>query len=60
VGSSRGGRTASRRLAGIAIAGALAFGVASCGDDEEKDSGSSETSSEESAAPEVDPRLYED
>ena len=58
--SSKNGRPAGRRLAGIVIAGALAFGAASCGDDEEKDSGSSETSSEESAAPEIDPRLLDD
>jgi len=52
--SSWSGRTAGRTLAGIAVAGALAFGAASCGDDEEEGSGSSEAteSTEETASTE--------
>ncbi len=43
----------NRKLATIAIAGALAFGVAACGDDEEEGSESSETTEETASAEEV-------
>ena len=43
----------SRKLASIAIAGALAFGVAACGDDDDEGSESSETTEETASAEEV-------
>ena len=45
-----GGR---RRLAGLAIAGALAFGVAACGDDDESSEGSESATEEAASAEEV-------
>ena len=43
----------SRKLAGFAIAGALAFGVAACGDDDDEGSGSGESTTESASAEEV-------
>ena len=48
--SSQGGR---RKLASFAIVGALAFGVAACGDDEDEGSDSSETAEEVESSEEV-------
>jgi len=42
----------SRKLASIAIAGALAFGVAACGDDDDEGSEGSESATEETASAE--------
>ncbi len=42
----------NRRLAGIAIAGALAFGVAACGDDDDESSDSGESTTEEAVSAE--------
>lgn len=50
--SSWNGRTAGRTLAGIAVAGALAFGSASCGDDDEEGSSEATESTEETASTE--------
>ena len=47
--NSGGGR---RAFASLAIVGALAFGVAACGDDDDEGSESSESTSEESASAE--------
>ena len=44
---------ASRKVATIVIAGALAFGVAACGDDEEEGSESSEATTEEATTEET-------
>ncbi|MDQ2676938.1 MAG: hypothetical protein M3Y34_09030, partial [Actinomycetota bacterium] len=42
-----------RKLAGVAIAGALAFGVAACGDDDESSEGSESATEEAASAEEV-------
>ena len=42
----------SRKLASLAIAGALAFGVAACGDDDDESSESGESATEETASAE--------
>ena len=42
----------NRKLASLAIAGALAFGVAACGDDDDEGSESSESTTEETASAE--------
>jgi hypothetical protein len=47
--SAAGGK---RRFASIAIAGALAFGVAACGDDDDEGSEGSESATEETASTE--------